>query len=105
MAPDGAPAQAARAVPEGRFERLPKWLNLVPMVLQWCWLGLRHGSVTLPCAANPGITAGGLVGEGKLEYFAAMGALARSATATWLGVRSDGGVDAAEICARMQASG
>ena len=23
----------------GRFEQLPKWLNLVPMVLQWLWLG------------------------------------------------------------------
>ena len=22
----------------GRFEQLPKWLNLIPMVLQWLWL-------------------------------------------------------------------
>ena len=70
----------------GRFERLPKWLNLVPMVLQWLWLGLRHGSFTLPSAANPGITAGGLVGEGKFEYFGAMGALARAASAAHIGV-------------------
>ena len=65
----------------GRFEQLPKWLNLVPMVLQWMWLGLRHRSFTLPSAVNPGITSGGLVGEGKMEYFAAMGETARAATA------------------------
>lgn len=72
--------------PTGRFERIPKWLNLIPMVAQWAWLGLRHGSLTLPSSANPAITAGGLVGEGKLEYFAIMGAVARAATARHIGV-------------------
>lgn len=90
LAHDIAPLPVGVAVQlaVGRFERLPKWLNLVPMVLQWIWLGLRHGSFTLPSAANPGITSGGLVGEGKLEYFAAMGALARAATAAHIGVRN-----------------
>ena len=36
------------ASPEPRrqafIERIPKWLNLVPMVIQWGWLGLRYGS-------------------------------------------------------------
>jgi hypothetical protein len=86
---------------EGRFERLPKWLNLVPMVLQWCWLGLRHGSFTLPSTVDPGITAGGLVGEGKLEYFAAMGPLARAATADYLGVRKDARTRAETLLAEM----
>ena len=95
----------AARVPEGRFERLPKWLNLVPMVAQWCWLGLRHGSFTLPSAANPGITSGGLVGEGKLEYFAAMGPLARAATATHIGVRNHDGLAAGDVDARMRAAG
>jgi len=72
--------------PAGAFEKLPKWLNLVPMVAQWVWLGVRHGSVTLPSCANPGITSGGLVGEGKLEYFAGMGPVARAATAEHIGV-------------------
>src|SRR6187455_3132776 len=93
------------AVPEGRFERLPKWLNLVPMVLQWCWLGLRHGGMSLPSTVNPGITAGGLVGEGKLEYFRAMGAVARAATATWLGVRNDEGLETTQVLSRMVAAG
>lgn len=70
----------------GRFEQLPKWLNLIPMVLQWLWLGLRHGSFTLPSSANPGITSGGLVGEGKMEYFNAMGARARGVTAAHIAI-------------------
>lgn len=82
-APNSARSGARRV---GRFEQLPKWLNLVPMVLQWIWLGIRHRSVTLPSSANPCITAGGLVGEGKLEYFQIMGPLARAATATSIGI-------------------
>lgn len=57
-----------------RIERLPKWLILIPMVAQWIWLGIRYFSFTLPAATNPAITAGGLVGEGKAEYFGVMGA-------------------------------
>ena len=63
------------------LERMPKWLICVPLVVQWLWLALRHGGLTLPSAANPAITSGGLVGETKLEYFRAMGPLALSATA------------------------
>ena len=63
------------------LERMPKWLICVPLVLQWLWLALKHGGLTLPSAANPAITSGGLVGETKLEYFRSMGALALSATA------------------------
>ena len=92
-------------LPIGRFERLPKWLNLVPMVLQWAWLGLRHGSFTLPSSANPGITAGGLVGEGKLEYFDAMGTLARAATADFIGVPNLEGLDAGQVEAMMHGAG
>ena len=74
----------------GAFERLPKWLNLVPMVAQWFWLGLRHGSVTLPSSANPRITAGGLVGDTKSEYFNCMGALARSRVADFVLIQAQG---------------
>ena len=81
-----APAAGAT----GTMERIPKWLNLVPMVLQWCWLGLRHGSLTLPAAANPRITAGGLVGDTKSEYFAGMGPLARARVAPYALLRVDG---------------
>ena len=83
---------ATRAEPDrvGAFERLPKWLNLVPMVAQWLWLGIRHGSVTLPSSANPHITAGGLVGDTKSEYFNGMGPLARSKVADFVMIRPQG---------------
>ena len=74
------PEQGAGA-PLSTLERMPKWLICVPLVVQWLWLALRHGGLTLPSSANPAITAGGLVGETKLEYFRSMGALALSATA------------------------
>jgi hypothetical protein len=68
------------------LERMPKWLICVPLTLQWIWLALRYGSLTLPSAANPQITSGGLVGEGKLEYFERMGPIARAATASYCAV-------------------
>lgn len=73
----------------GTIELIPKWLNLVPMVVQWCWLGLRYRSLTLPSAANPHITAGGLVGDTKVEYFACMGSLARSKVAPFAMLQVD----------------
>lgn len=70
----------------GQLERLPKWLNLIPMVTQWAWLSLKYGSVTLPSAANPAILSGGMVGEGKLDYFSTMGPHARSMTADYTSI-------------------
>ncbi|MBC7656036.1 MAG: hypothetical protein H7147_02560 [Frankiaceae bacterium] len=98
-------ANAAPSLAVGRFEQLPKWLNLVPMVLQWLWLGLRYRSISLPSSANPGITSGGMVGDGKMEYFAAMGALARAATAEHIAVVNVAGLDASQVLARLDASG
>ncbi|MBA2674200.1 hypothetical protein [Ramlibacter sp.] len=83
------------------LERMPKWLICVPLVVQWLWLGLRYRSLTLPSAANPAITSGGLVGEGKLEYFNGMGPLARAATARGGGVRNDGTHTAQSLQAQM----
>ena len=101
-----APSDAGVAtVDVGRFEQLPKWLNLLPMVLQWIWLGLRYRSVSLPSSANPGITSGGMVGDGKLEYFAAMGPTARAATATHIGVLNTPGLATAEVLDRLSQAG
>ncbi|WP_159016006.1 hypothetical protein [Cognatiluteimonas profundi] len=88
----------------GRFEQLPKWLNLIPMVLQWMWLGVKYGSITLPSAANPGITSGGMVGDGKREYFGAMGPLARAMTADFIAVKSRTGLAPSTVTARMRAA-
>ncbi len=97
------PTGSARRV--GRFEQLPKWLNLIPMVAQWLWLGLRYGSVTLPSSANPAITAGGLVGEGKLEYFRIMGPLALAASAEHIGVRVDETTQVGDLTDAMNTRG
>ena len=85
----------------GHLERLPKWLNLIPMVVQWLWLSIRHGSWTLPATANPRITAGGLAGEGKSEYFRAMGRLAIAHTADFAvfrNIQARSCLDDAEQC-------
>jgi hypothetical protein len=94
------------ASPEPRrqafIERIPKWLNLVPMVIQWGWLGLRYGSLTLPSSANPNITAGGLVGDTKSEYFEGMGALALARVAPFTMVQVEG-ADVAAAAMRAMA--
>lgn len=64
------------------IERMPKWLICIPLACQWAWLSLRYRSATLPSAANPSIPSGGLVGEGKMDYFKGMGSLARRFTAS-----------------------
>lgn len=94
-----SPAAANRV---GAFERLPKWLNLVPMVTQWLWLGLRHGSITLPSSANPHITAGGLVGDTKSEYFNCMGPLARSRVADFVMIQTQGAASLDAALAAMR---
>ena len=87
------------------MEHIPKWLDVIPMLFQWLWLGLKYRSVGLPSAANPRITSGGMVGEGKLEYFGIMGELARSMTAKSIAVTVDGTFSLDEVCLRMQAAG
>lgn len=87
------------------LERMPKWLICIPLTLQWLWLALRYQSLTLPTIANPAITAGGLVGEGKLEYFDGMGPIALSATAAYCAVSTHKRHTAAELRQIMQGAG
>src|SRR5579863_3077181 len=49
------------------FEFWPDWLFYFPVVVHWIALGIRYGDPSLPTAANPTMTAGGLCGESKLE--------------------------------------
>ncbi len=79
-------ALTPRAARPSLLERMPKWLICIPLTLQWLWLALRYQSLTLPTVANPALTAGGLVGEGKLEYFESMGPIALSATAPYCAI-------------------
>lgn len=101
--PDSASLAAVRDC--SVLERMPKWLICVPLVVQWLWLSLRYGGPTVPSAANPHLTSGGLVGEGKLEYFRGMGALARSVTAAHCAVFNDGTATAPALQETMQRSG
>lgn len=90
---------------QSTLERMPKWLICIPLTLQWLWLALRYRSLTLPSAANPAVTSGGLVGEGKLEYFQLMGPRARACTAPFCGVTAQHPMDADGLaCAMASAS-
>ena len=91
--------------PRGALERLPRWLICIPLTLQWLWLSARYRSVTLPSSANPAITSGGLVGEGKLEYFSGMGPLALEATAPYCVVSTHHPPSAVELRRLMRDAG
>lgn len=97
--------ERAGAVPRGALEKLPKWAICIPLVLQWLWLTLRYGSASLPSAANPAITAGGLVGETKCEYFESMGPVACAATAPWCAVPSASQATGAQVRDAMSVAG
>lgn len=62
------------------FEFWPGWLFYAPVVLQWIWLGLRHGDFSLPTAANPTFELGGLCGESKAQILD----LAQAAAREWI---------------------
>jgi pimeloyl-ACP methyl ester carboxylesterase len=55
-----------------RWEFWPPWAFYPPVVLYVLWLGLRHRSLTLFTAANPGIPGGGFVGESKWQILQAL---------------------------------
>lgn len=66
-----------RERPVSYFEFWPGWLFYSPIVAQWIALGLRHGDMSLPTAANPCITGGGLCGESKIAILDQVGDAAR----------------------------
>jgi hypothetical protein len=105
LADDAPAASRAFEAKRGALERLPKWAIIVPLAGQWLYLSLRFGGLTVPSAANPGLTAGGLVGEGKREYFDSMGMLARAATAPFASVRKHRGLDKPALQAAMTSAG
>jgi hypothetical protein len=65
------------------FEFLPGWVTYGPVVLQWIALGLRYGDFSLPTAANPNITTGGLCGESKSAILDQMQGPARALIAPY----------------------
>lgn len=99
------PLPGTTLLPRSTLERMPKWMICIPLACQWAWLALRYRSATLPAAANPAITAGGLVGEGKLEYFKDMGPVARQATASYCAVVAGIARSPLQLVQIMQAAG
>jgi hypothetical protein len=86
------------------FEFWPGWLFYTPVVIHWLSLGLRYGDFSLPTAANPHITTGGLCGESKLSILAQVAAEAQPLVAPACGVTAHpDGAAAAE--AAMQTHG
>jgi membrane protein DedA with SNARE-associated domain len=53
-----------------RWEFWPPWLAYLPVIPYLLWLGMKHRSLTLFTAANPGIPSGGFVGESKSAILA-----------------------------------
>jgi hypothetical protein len=83
--------------PVSFFEFWPGWLFYTPVVVHWLLLGLRHGDFSLPTAANPHITTGGLCGESKLSILSQVGPAARDLIAPACGVvAGPHGAEAAE---------
>jgi membrane protein DedA with SNARE-associated domain len=72
------PTVASFPRPVAKAERIPPLVFYAPLALNWLRLGIVHRSFSLPTAANPRITTGGMWGEAKSEYFAEAGNLARS---------------------------
>ncbi len=80
-----APALPTRPEPVvSHFEFWPAWAFYTPIVAQWLLLGLRHGSFTLPTAANPGIELGGLCGESKADILDQVQGAARARIAPYI---------------------
>ena len=82
-------------------ERIPPALFYLPLVANWLRLGVKHGSLTLPTAANPNIFTGGMWGESKSSYFFDVAYPERQWIADFVLLKRNGGDGAlASDCAR-----
>ena len=79
-------AASKQGHPVSFFEFWPGWLFYTPVVIHWLLLGVRYGDFSLPTAANPRITTGGLCGESKLQILSGVGPEARDLMAPACGV-------------------
>lgn len=87
----GMPAVAAADRKVAAAERIPPSLFYIPMALNWVRLGLHHGSLTLPTAANPNIFTGGMWGETKSSYLLDVGGGERQWIADFVLAKRGGG--------------
>lgn len=71
------------------FEFWPAWAFYGPIAAYWIAKGLRHGSLSLPTAANPNITLGGLCGESKRSILDQVGRAQQALLARYAAVTQD----------------
>jgi membrane protein DedA with SNARE-associated domain len=81
----------------GAAERIPAKLFYAPVALQWVWLSLHHGSLSLPALANPLIEIGGLWGESKTAYLGVVSGDARRWLARYASLTRGDGDAAADL--------
>jgi hypothetical protein len=81
------------------FEFWPGWAFYGPIAAYWIALGLRYGSLSLPTAANPNITLGGLCGESKRSILDQVGAATHDMLARYTGIVTHGSDPRADLAA------
>jgi ribosomal protein S6-L-glutamate ligase RimK-like protein len=83
------------------FEFWPSWIFYAPVVAYWIALGLRYRDFSLPSAANPRISTGGLCGESKSSILDQAGPIAAPWIAPYVRLRT-GEQDGARAAALME---
>jgi membrane protein DedA with SNARE-associated domain len=96
----GMPALGALPTKVALAERIPSGLFYIPLGIQWLWLSLRHGSLSLPTLANPKIEVGGLWGESKTSCLDMVSPDQHRWIADYTTLRRGHGTVAAELDAR-----
>lgn len=86
---EGRQDLAARFGRLTRWEFWPAWLFYIPVVMNYAWLGLRFRGLMLPTVANPGMEAGGMIGESKFDTLADLESAAPEFTARSFLIGSD----------------
>lgn len=56
-----------------KWEFWPAWLFYPPLLVYIAWLALKHRSLSVLTAVNPGIPAGGFIGESKQQILESLG--------------------------------
>ncbi len=86
-----------------RFEFWPPWLFYLPVAVYYLWLSIRFRGATLPTAANPGIYAGGFIGESKSEILKLAPPELRPWMAAWASLEVERGSSGEALLERARA--
>ena len=89
--PDGMPPLDLGGRAVSFFEFWPTWLMYIPVAIQCCWLGLRHGSISLPLVSNPAVPLSGMVGVPKSAILKLAGPGASKSILPWTVINNSTG--------------